>query len=196
MFKPIKIKGLAVATIAALSIGLLAGCGAPKPEDTVKGYLKAVQDADYEKISSYIDDPENSKEIQKFNETQDGIDGEKLLIALSEKYEYKNIETVSSDDESAKVKVEITSADMGEVALDAIGDMFMLAFSDIPEEELDKKLMDKLVKGLTDEDGPMSTREVTLNLKKDKEGNFKIVSDDNLTESLIANAKDLENMFQ
>ncbi len=35
----------------------------------------------------------------------------------------------------------------------------------------------------------MATREVTLNLKKDKDGDYKIVADDNLKEVLFANAK-------
>jgi hypothetical protein len=118
-----------------------------------------------------------------------------MFEALAKKYEFKDIETVSSDDDSAKVKVEITSADLGEVFISTIGDMFAYAFSDMSEEKLNKMMMDKVIKGLTDEDGPMSTREVTLNLKKDKEGNFKIVADDNLTETVVANADELEHMF-
>ena len=48
---------------------------------------------------------------------------------------------------------------------------------------------------LADKDAAMATREVTLNLKKDKDGDYKIVADDNLKEVLFANAKSLEKMF-
>ena len=51
-----------------------------------------------------------------------------------------------------------------------------------------------IIKNLTDKDA-MATREVTLNLKKDKDGDYKIVADDNLKEVLFANAKSLEKMF-
>lgn len=52
-----------------------------------------------------------------------------------------------------------------------------------------------LVKNLSDKDAVMATREVTLNLKKDKDGNYKIVSDENLQEALLANSKSIDKMF-
>lgn len=52
-----------------------------------------------------------------------------------------------------------------------------------------------IIKHLSDKDAIMATREVTLNLKKNKDGDYKIVADDNLKEVLFANAKALEKMF-
>ena len=52
-----------------------------------------------------------------------------------------------------------------------------------------------IVKHLSDKDAIMATREVTLNLKKDKDGDYKIVADDNLKEVLFANAKSLEDVW-
>lgn len=52
-----------------------------------------------------------------------------------------------------------------------------------------------LVKNLSDKDAVMATREVTLNLKEDKDGNYKIVSDENLQEALLANSKSIDKMF-
>ncbi len=52
-----------------------------------------------------------------------------------------------------------------------------------------------IIKNLTDKDAAMATREVRLNLKKDKDGDYKIVADDNLKEVLFANAKSLEKIF-
>ena len=46
-----------------------------------------------------------------------------------------------------------------------------------------------IVKHLSDKDAIMATREVTLNLKKNKDGDYKIVADDNLKEVLFANAE-------
>lgn len=37
-----------------------------------------------------------------------------------------------------------------------------------------------IVKNLVDKGAAMATRKVTLNLKKDKDGDYKIVADDNL----------------
>ena len=52
-----------------------------------------------------------------------------------------------------------------------------------------------IIKHLSDKDAIMATRKVTLNLKKNKDGDYKIVADDNLKEVLFANAKSLKQMF-
>ena len=38
-------------------------------------------------------------------------------------------------------------------------------------------------------------REIILNLKKDKNGDYKIVSDENLMEAVLANASTVDQMF-
>lgn len=58
---------------------------------------------------------------------------------------------------------------------------------------MEQMMTTTLVKNLSDKDAAMATREVTLNLKKDKDGNYKIVSDENLQEALLANSKSINN---
>lgn len=60
---------------------------------------------------------------------------------------------------------------------------------------MEQMMTTTLVKNLSDKDAAMATREVTLNLKKDKDGNYKIVSDENLQEALLANSKSIDKMF-
>ena len=76
---------------------------------------------------------------------------------------------------------------------------YEVVIRDIQQSFLDKameKMMETtLIKHLTDEDASMATREVTLNLKKDKEGEYKIVSDENLMEAVMANAGTIDEMF-
>lgn len=52
-----------------------------------------------------------------------------------------------------------------------------------------------IIKNLMDKDVVMVICEVILNLKKDKDGDYKIVVDDNLKEVLFVNVKFLEKMF-
>ncbi|PFJ17584.1 hypothetical protein COD67_01860 [Bacillus cereus] len=71
---------------------------------------------------------------------------------------------------------------------------FASAFSE-DKEQSEKTMTSAVIKHLSDKDATMATREVTLNLKKDKDDDYKIVSDNNLKEVLFANVKSLERMF-
>ena len=99
------------------------------------------------------------------------------------------------------MKVKITSADLSVAVTKAVGEvmpMASLAHLAKTKNNLKKRLKtmtSTIIKNLTDKDAAMATREVTLNLKKDKDGDYKIVADDNLKEVLFANAKSLEKMF-
>ena len=83
----------------------------------------------------------------------------------------------------------------------AVGEVMPMAFASAFSEDKTirksnrKTMTSSIVKHLSDKDAIMATREVTLNLKKNKDGDYKIVADDNLKEVLFANAKSLEKMF-
>ncbi len=68
------------------------------------------------------------------------------------------------------------------------------------EEEYNKQMEAKSVEilsnTLTAEDVETVTREVKLNVEKDKEGNFKILSDANLMEAVLGNSEEVEEMFE
>ena len=97
--------------------------------------------------------------------------------------------------------MKITSADLSVAVTKAVGEVMPMAFASAFSEDKEqsekrsKTMTSTIIKNLTDKDAAMATREVTLNLKKDKDGDYKIVADDNLKEVLFANAKSLEKMF-
>lgn len=98
--------------------------------------------------------------------------------------------------------MKITSADLSVAVTKAMGEVMPMAFASAfsedkeqSEKAIEKTMTSAIVKHLSDKDAIMATREVTLNLKKNKDGDYKIVADDNLKEVLFANAKALEKMF-
>ncbi|MBS4174820.1 DUF4878 domain-containing protein [Bacillus sp. FJAT-49736] len=189
--------------ILCVSFGLLAGCGGPKPEETVNDFLTSIKNGDYKKAITYVHLSSSDQEfnLKNFNEDNDGINGKVLFKALASNYKFEKPVVVSTNDNSAKVKVKITSVDMQMAITKALGEVMPMAFasafseSENSDDEMTKLMETTLVKDMTDKNATMSTREVTLNLKKDKDGNYKIVSDNNLMEAVMANADALNKMF-
>ncbi|WP_416829185.1 hypothetical protein [Ectobacillus polymachus] len=193
-------KLLALIMVVGLSIGVLAGCSNPK--DTVQEFLTAIQKGDYEKASTFVEKKDNGYEFGKLNETTDGIDGKAIFNAIAKSYKFEKPVEVSKKNDTAEVKVKITSVDMSVVMTKTIGEIMPVAFASAfsqDKEQSDKAMQQMMastfIKNLSDKDAAMATREVTLNLKKDKDGNYKIVSDENLTEALLANAKAVDKIF-
>ncbi|MCM3569009.1 hypothetical protein [Neobacillus mesonae] len=191
--------------MAGLAIILLAGCGSPKPADTVNEFLTAVKEADVEKAVSYVEANKDSEfNFSDVNKKIEGeFDGKEAFNAIAKSYKFEEPKEVSKDGDKAKVKVKITSVDMKIAISQTISEVMPMAFAQAFSEDQEKtdksmqKLMEAtLLKNLSPKNATMDTREVTLNLKKDKEGNYKVVSDDKLMEAIFANAKDVEEMFK
>ena len=180
-----------------VSVGLLAGCGAEKPTDTVDDFLTAFQKSDFEKAGKQID--EGLEELQSEEES---MSSEKFLKAIGKDYKFGKPKEVSSEGDKSKVKVEITSVDVGVATTAAIAEVMPVAFATAFDEDSEKadKAMESLmessmIKHIKSEDTPRVTREVTLNLKKNKDGKYKIVSDDNFKEAVLANFNQVEDAF-
>jgi len=193
-------KLLTLIMVVGLSIGVLAGCSNPK--DTVQEFLTAIQKGDFEKASTFVENKDKGYEFGKLNETTDGVDGKAIFNAIVKNYKFEKPEEVSKKDDTAKVKVKITSVDMSVAVTKTIGEVMPMAFASAFSEDQEKSdkmmeqmMMSTLIKNLSDKDATMATREVTLNLKKDKDGNYKIISDESLEEALLANAKAVDKMF-
>ncbi|MEJ9260109.1 hypothetical protein P4517_15635 [Bacillus thuringiensis] len=173
--------------VVGLTAVVLAGCANPK--DTTEEFLTAIQKGDVEKARTFV---ESDKEFNKLNEKTDDAEAKAMLSAITKNFKFEKLEEVSKKDDKAEVKVKITSADLSVAVTKAVGEVMPMAQS---EKAIEKTMTSTIIKNLTDKDAAMATREVTLNLKKDKDGDYKIVADDNLKEVLFANAKSLEKMF-
>ncbi|MED3394658.1 hypothetical protein [Bacillus wiedmannii] len=181
--------------VVGLTVGVLAGCANPK--DTTEEFLTSIQKGDVEKARTFV---ESDKEFNKLNEKTD--DAKAMLSAITKNFKFEKLEEVSKKDDKAEVKVKITSADLSVAVTKAVGEVMPMAFASAFSEDkeqyekaIEKTMTSTIVKNLADKDAAMATREVTLNLKKNKDGDYKIVADDNLKEVLFANAKSLEKVF-
>ncbi|MBM6647594.1 DUF4878 domain-containing protein [Bacillus sp. RIT 809] len=190
-------KLLLLMMVVGLTVGVLAGCANPK--DTVEEFLTAIQKGDVEKARTFV---VSDKEFGKLNEKTDDADGKAMLSAITKSFKFEKLEEVSKKDDKAEVKVKVTSVDLSVAVTKAMGEVMPMAFASAfsedkeqSEKAIEKTMTSAIIKHLSDKDAIMATREVTLNLKKDKDGEYKIVADDNLQELLFANAKSLEKMF-
>lgn len=192
-------KLLLLMMVVGLTVGVLAGCANPK--DTTEEFLTAIQKGDVEKARTFV---ESDKEFNKLNEKTDDAEAKAMLSAITKNFKFEKLEEVSKKDDKAevKVKMKITSADLSVAVTKAVGEVMPMAFASAfsedkeqSEKAIEKTMTSTIIKNLADKDAAMATREVTLNLKKDKDGDYKIVADDNLKEVLFANAKSLEKMF-
>ncbi|MBE7102860.1 hypothetical protein FT637_07320 [Bacillus cereus] len=190
-------KLLLLMMVVGLTVGVLAGCANPK--DTAEEFLTAIQKGDLEKARTFV---ESDKEFSKLNEKTDDADGKAMLSAITKSFKFEKLEEVSKKDDKAEVKVKVTSVDLSVAVTKAMGEVMPMAFASAfsedkeqSEKTIEKTMTSTIIKNLADKEAAMATREVTLNLKKDKDGEYKIVADDNLQELLFANAKSLEKMF-
>ncbi|MGE7882267.1 hypothetical protein [Bacillus sp. NPDC094077] len=190
-------KLLLLIMVVGLTVGVLAGCANPK--DTVEEFLTAVQKGDVEKARTFV---ESDKEFSKLNEKTDDAEAKAMLSAITKNFKFEKLEEVSKNDDKAEVKVKITSVDLSVAVTKAMGEVMPMAFASAfsedkeqSEKAIEKTMTSAVIKHLSDKEATMATREVTLNLKKDKDGDYKIVADDNLKEVLFANVKSLEKMF-
>ncbi|WP_433771342.1 hypothetical protein [Bacillus wiedmannii] len=190
-------KLLLLIMVVGLTVGVLAGCANPK--DTTEEFLTALQKGDVEKARTFV---ESDKEFSKLNEKTDDAEAKEMLSAITKNFKFEKLEEVSKKDDKAEVKVKVTSVDLSVAVTKAMGEVMPMAFASAfsedkeqSEKAIEKTMTSAIVKHLSDKDAIMATREVTLNLKKNKDGDYKIVADDNLQEVLFANAKSLEKMF-
>ncbi|WP_459502066.1 hypothetical protein [Bacillus sp. C1] len=193
-------KSLTLVMMIGLVMSVLTGCS--NPDDTVQEFLTTVKNGDFKKANTFVYESKDGYDFNNLNKEQDGIDGKQIFSAIVKNYKFEKPEQVSKKDDTAKVKVKITSVDMAIATTKTIGEVMPMAFAsafsdnkDQSEKAMEQMMTTNLVKNLSDKDAAMATREVTLNLKKDKEGNYKIVSDENLQEALLANSKSIDKMF-
>ncbi|WP_409296240.1 DUF4878 domain-containing protein [Peribacillus sp. SCS-26] len=192
-------KTLSVLSAAVLSL-ILTGCGGPKPADTVTSFLTSFQKGDVEKAGKFVKG--QLKSTLSTGEEEDGPVSEKLMTAFTKGYKFETPKEVSSKGDTAKVKVKVTSVDVKEAIGSAMSELMPSALAAAfveggdSEEAVDKLVEKTIIKKLTSEDAAFDTRSVTLTLKKDKKGEYKILANDQLKEAVLANMNDLEQSLR
>jgi Domain of unknown function (DUF4878) len=185
-----------------LSISVLVGCSNAGPKDTVKEFLTAIQKGDFEKAVTLVEDTGSGFDFSKITRSADGIDGKEMFDAVTKNYKFEEVAEVSNKDDKAEVKVKITSVDLTAAMEKTVGETLAAVVKDArsgnkapSKQEVQQQVMKNFAKNLGDKDAKMITRDVTLNVKKDKDGNYKLVSDKNLGDAVLANVEELEGMF-
>lgn len=198
-----KKKFLVSVLFSSMILGVLAGCGAEKPSSTVEDFLTAIKKNDFEKAGTFVEGGTGSLTTdQEFTDESEEELAMTMIENISKKYDFKNLEEVSTEKNNAVVKAEITSLDMGSVMTSTMAEIMPLAFAsafdeETPESEkaFEEMTVKTMIKHMTSEDAALATRTVEFHLEKDKDGNYKIKDDENLTEAIFANISQLEDMF-
>lgn len=178
-----------IATILALVLLLsLTGCGEiKKAETTVNGMFTAFKNTDIEAAAKYVD-------VDEINASEDGSDSisiELVMKTIFNKLDYKIISSEKVDDNTVKVKTEITVTDMkpvlGEFFTNAMQYAFSTAFSNPQptEEETNKKMEEMFIESASKEDLATVTNEVDITVVKTENNEWKVKSDDTFADALL-----------
>ena len=197
-----KIKSLLAIVLMFALMFTLAGCGEiKKAEATVNGMFTAFKNADLDAASKYV----NVDEINASGDKTDGISTKLVMKTIFNKLDYKILSSEKIDDDTVKVKTEITVTDMkpvlGDFFTKAMQYAFSTAFSDPQptEEETNKKAEEMFIESASKDDLATVTNEVDIKVVKNKDGEWKVETDDTFANALLGGlldaAKELGSAF-
>lgn len=197
-----KIKSLIAIVLIFALMFTLAGCGEiKKAEATVNGMFTAFKNTDLDAASKYV----NVDEINASEDKTDGISTELVMKTIFNKLNYKILSSEKIDDNTVKVKTEITVTDMkpvlGDFFTKAMQYAFSTAFSDPQptEEETNKKAEEMFIESASKDDLATVTNEVDIKVVKNKDGEWKVETDDTFANALLGGlldaAKELGDAF-
>lgn len=188
-----KIKSLLAIVLMFALMFTLAGCGEiKKAEATVNGMFTAFKNADLDAASKYV----NVDEINASGDKTDGISTKLVMKTIFNKLDYKILSSEKIDDNTVKVKTEITVTDMKHVLGDfftkAMQYAFSTAFSDPQptEEETNKKVEEMFIESASNADLATVTNEVDIKVVKNKDGEWKVETDDTFANALLGGLLD------
>ncbi len=171
---------------------LMVGCGAAQPKDTVKDFFTAFKDGDLKKASTYV-----KGDIDQGG-SGDAAEDKKVLEAISKRFTFKELKEVSNDKDNAVVSAKVTSVDVSE-ATKKVMEELNPELSNLQEsdmEEFNKKASELLIQKLKEKNTALVTRTEKLNLKKNKDGEYQIISDDQLKNVFFANMYKVSDILQ
>lgn len=180
-------KNVKFVSVLLLSATVLASCGNQDPTETVSDFFKTFQKGDYEKLDRYV--------VGGLGDTSDT---ELLLFqSASEHIEYSDPVELLTTDEASQVKIEVSSIDVGQVLRESLDevesyDPFAYANAEPSEQEkMDKAYAERFHAYLEErlDTGELQTEShtLTLNLTKNRDGDYIIVPDETLLEALLPN---------
>lgn len=173
---------------------VLVGCGTATPKDVVNDFMKAVQNNDWELAFTYIDNEAGNFDLDEFNNEENADTIKQLLSSISNSFEYEQATEETIDGNHATVKINITSIDFSVAFTSTMAEVLPIAFGiafsadeEAAQQQIEALTEATLLKHLNAENATMATRDVTLNLKKNDDGDYLIIADDNLAELILAN---------
>lgn len=169
---------------------MLAGCSiGQSPKEVANNFLTAVQKADFDQASTWVESKDTTSELQKAKDP----DGEKLAKVMLGKMTFE-LGKEEQNGDKATVEAKITSLDMGRIVAGAMKDImamaFATAFSNDPEKDKKTQEIAKqyFMNAINDPNAPKTTTDVKINLVKTQDG-WKVARDNKeLMSALIGNA--------
>lgn len=182
----------------------LSGCGeVKKAENTVNNTFSALEEADIEKLSEYM----NLDDFKSDSTDADSITSnvEMLIKNMFSRLDYKIISSEKIDNTTVVVTTEITNTDMKPVIEEFLANAsqyaFANAFSDSQpsEEEASKKMEEMLIESINKSDRTTVTNTAAITVIKAEDKSWKIKSDDAFLDALMGGlyevTKEIENSF-
>jgi len=191
-------KNVALILVVTMIIFTLTACGGISPDKAVTEFMDAVKEVNVETIEKYV--PYN--DIAGKNSLAEDKEFAKNFF---DGIEYKVISSVDNKD-TAKVEIEITNINLGDIMKQFMGQMFTEALSsafsekpeELSEEEQDIKYKEQFTNLIETNKENKVTNVVTINLTK-VENNWKIEMTEELQNALMGNlnkaTEEINNSF-
>ena len=166
---------VAIVIILLAIIGLIY-LAIPTPEKTLNNFFNSLKEGNIEKINQYL----NYEEISLEQVLNEGTEKNEVEKALFESLEW-NIKSVTEEQDTATIEVEVTNKDYEKAFKNYIQEMFQrfLNNEDVSDEEQFELLINEISK---EETGTKTTTQKITLVKEN--GKWKVTADDALTEAL------------
>ena len=156
-----------------LTLVLAVGCtgchSMESPETAMENFLESIKTQDNETTAHYLGTTSDrlSELIEELKESDEGSDT--VLISMLSNFTYEIVSTKETED-SAEVKVAITNTDMTEIMAEVIRESFMLALSDVTQEEMNAELNTLMLTKYQEKKDNVVTNTVNITMKKREDG--------------------------
>lgn len=173
-----------IALIALITVAIVFTMDTPSK--SVDGMLQALKSGNFDKVEEYV----NYKEIMSTSSITDeeelNNDTQKLFF---DKLSWKITKT-SQDGNNATVDIEITNKDFKTILSNYMQKVLKIAFTG--QNPNDQEMQNYLVEELNNEQVQLTTNTKTIQLEK-KDGKWKVVSSEELVDTLLPGLNEFSN---